>query len=71
MRCSRSIQGHIGVGAAFGDKTGVEHQGLFMVGGDRLAQGRLVECNEVETSFVAVCQGMLVIGTVAPELVEG
>ena len=46
----------IGVVATFGDEAGIDDQGLFMFGGDRLAQGRLVECDEVKASFVPACQ---------------
>ena len=69
----------IGVGAAFGDKTGVDDQGLLMLRRNDLGNGCLVEGDKVKVSVVPAAEqpapdsirGTLVIGTVAPELVEG
>ena len=60
----------IGVGAAFGDKAGVDNEGLLMIGRDDLGNRRLVERDKVKVSVVPPREGTLVIRTVAAEIAK-
>ena len=60
----------IGAGAAFGDKAGVDNEGLLMLGRDDLGNRRLVERDKVKVSVVPPREGTLVIRTVAAEIAK-
>ena len=66
----------IGVGATFGDKAGVDNEGLLMLGRNHLGNRCFVECDKVKRSVVPPrkepapdsVRGTFVIGTVAAEI---
>ena len=60
----------IGVGATFGDKAGVDDQGLLMLGLNYLGNDCFVEGDKVEASVVPTRERTLVIGTVAAEIAK-
>ena len=60
----------IGVGATFGDKAGVDNEGLLMLGRHHLGNRCFVECDKVKVSVVPPPKSTLVIGTVAAEVAK-
>ena len=66
----------IGRGTTFGDKAGVDNEGLLMLGRNHLGNRRFIECDKVKRSVVPPrkepapdsVRGTFVIGTVAAEI---
>ena len=60
----------IGVGAAFGDKAGIDNEGLLMVGRHHLGNRCFVECDKVKRASIPPRKRTFVIGTVAAEITK-
>ena len=60
----------IGVGAAFGDKAGIDNESLLMVGRNHLGNRCFVECDKVKVSVVPPRKAAFVIRTVAAEITK-
>lgn len=58
----------LGLFATFGDKTGIDHQGLLMCRRDDAKDRRRVEGDKVKVSGVPPCKGPLVLRTVAAQI---
>ena len=60
----------IGLLATFGDKTGIDPQGLLMCRRDDAEDRRLVEGDKVKVSGVPPCKSPFVLRTVAAEIAK-